>query len=195
MPKWNPDVRPEPDIDEVEMVDLAVESVTQEYGQPVRHRLQERLDDPYWLQRQAARCNDRAANQKLVERLGIMPKDGNTFNPNVPIAGLPVPPPRYFGSAHMMAAHYRTYSADHKIAMNFNAANNTVVVTGRPVQAIVLSHEKAQYLERDPYLAWLLRPLSMQVLLGYSAVAHDAPKGPKHFCVIRWFQEAVFVAG
>ena len=93
-----------------------------------------------------------------------------------------------------MEAHYITYSPEHKLAMNFNAASNTVVITGRPVQAIVLSHEKAEYLERDPYLAWLLRPLPMHVLLGYSAESPEAPKGPKHFCAIRWFQEAFFSA-
>ena len=67
------------------------------------------------------------------------------------------------------------------------------MITGRPVQAIVLSHEKAQYLERDPYLPWLLRPLPKHVLLGYTAESPEAPKGPKHFCVIRWFQEAFFL--
>ena len=85
-----------------------------------------------------------------------------------------------------------TYDPASKTAINFNESSKTRVVLGRPVQVIVLSHEMATFLERDPYLAWLVRPLQATVLLGYSAEADDAPRGAKHHCVIRWFQVIVF---
>ena len=113
------------------------------------------------------------------------------LNPVVPIPGLPTPPARALGSAQMMEAHYKTYSAEHKTAINFNPANHTVVVAGRPVQLLLVSHEKADYFERDMYVPWLLRPLQGIMLDGYSADTARAPPGPKHFCVIRHFQVIV----
>ena len=159
----------------------------------VQHRLQPRLVDPTWLIGLANKCDDR--KRKAEQDQGTdQPSGPARINPAVPIPGLPVPPAASYGSAHMMSAHYQTFAPEHKKAMNFIAALNTKVLCGRPIQIIVLSHEGASYLERDPYLAWLFRPLKNNILLGYDAKAKDAPGGPKHFCVIRWFQVSVFVA-
>ena len=164
----------------------------QEFGGVVEHRLQPRLVDPPWLKGLANRCDIR--KRKAERDQGTdQPAGPARINPAVPIPGLSVPPAASYGSAHMMSAHYQTYAPEHKKAMNFNAALNTKVLCGRPIQILVLSHEGASYLERDPYLAWLFRPLKINILLGYDAKAKDAPGGPKHFCVIRWFQVSAFL--
>ena len=90
-----------------------------------------------------------------------------------------------------MEAHYKTYSPDHKVAVNFNPSSHTIIVCGRPMQLLLASHEKAGDLERDMYVPWLFRPLPGIVIDGYSAGTADDPKGPKHYCVIRYFQVIV----
>ena len=101
---------------------------------------------------------------------------------------MPPPPAVLLGSANMMEAHYKALSPEHKIALNFSPGNHTTMICGRPMQLLMLSHEGAGWLERDQYVPWLFRPLPACVIDGYTAVAKDSPKGPKHFCVVRWFQ-------
>ena len=160
----------------------------QAYGEPVQARLQPRLEDPQWQVDHAARTDNRKAMLTLAQQEGKIATEGRTFNPVVPISGLPVPPAAALGSATIMESHFQTYSPDHKIAANFNPSMHTMVVCGRPVQLIIVSHEKAAWLERDQYVPWLFRPLPGIVLDGYTAGQKNAPKGHKHYCVIRWFQ-------
>ena len=165
----------------------------QEYGSNfVTGRLPPRLPDPPWLNKLADTCDDR---KRKASKAGLDPSDSSkaTINPAVPIAGLPVPPNEAFGSRHLMEEHYRTYSPTQKLAANFNPSQHTVVLCGRPVQGIVITWEGAQFLERDPYLSWLMRPLKVLNLLGYDASNRtDKPPGHKHFCVINWFQVSIF---
>ena len=160
----------------------------QEYGEPVRARLQHRLEDPQWQLAHAARTDKRKAIGQKATEDEQNPVKVLRFNPVVPIAGLPVPAASSLGSADLMESHFKTFSPAHKIAVNFNPGNHTMMICGRPVQLIMLSHEGAGWLERDMYLPWLFRPLPAIVIDGYTAEHKDSPRGPKHFCVIRWFQ-------
>ena len=163
----------------------------QEYGEPVQSRLQERLEDPAWVNRIADKCDARKRKAEADQALNPAASNKMNINPTVPIGGLPAPDAKYLGSSHKMAAHFMTYDPTFKTAINYNEGGKSKVVLGRPVQLICLSHEMAGFLERDPYLSWLFRPLPVNVLLGYSAEAEDAPEGPKHHCVIRWCQVIV----
>ena len=141
----------------------------QDFNEPVRARMLERLDDPEWQLAHAARCNDREAQQRAAQAEGHIPKEGRTFNPVVPIEGLPPPPAGSLGSAHLMDARSNADSPNHKVAVNFNPSNHTMIICGRPVQLLIVSHEKAGWLERDMYVPWLFRPLTGIVIDGYTA--------------------------
>ena len=157
------------------------------YGEPVEHRLQERLSDPHWQIKTAARIDKRKEERSVAEEEGHT-QPGDSINPVVPLAGMPPPPPASLGSATMMSNHYKAHSPAQKVALNFNPANNTMYICGRPTQLLMLSHEMAPELERDEYVPWVFRPLVAHCIEGYSADSRDAPGGPRHFCVIRWFQ-------
>ena len=86
----------------------------------------------------------------------------------------------------------KTHSPEHKIAISFNPGNHTMGIGGRPVQLIMLSQEGGGWLERDMYVPLLFRPLPALVIDGYTADDKGSPRGPKHFCVIRWFQVIFF---
>ena len=180
-------------VDSDEEYPAPKQPTVQEFGSSfIEGRLQPRLPDAPWLNKVADTCDER--KRKAFEA-GLDPFDSSkaTINPAVPIAGLPVPPNEAFGSRHLMEEHYRTYSPTHKLAANFNPSQHTVVLCGRPVQAIAITWEGAQFLERDPYLSWLLRPLKLLNILGYDASSRTSkPKGHKHFCVINWFQVIIF---
>ena len=179
-------------VDSDEEYPAPKQPTVQEFGSSfIDSRLQPRLPDAPWLNKLADKCDER---KRKASAAGLDTSDSSkaAINPAVPIAGLPVPPNEAFGSRHMMEEHYRTYSPTHKLAANFNPSQHTVVLCGRPVQAIAITWEGAQFLERDPYLAWLLRPLKLLNILGYDASSRSKPKGHKHFCVINWFQVIIF---
>ena len=162
----------------------------QDYGAMVTARLQPRLDDPQWQTEHAARCNNREQERARHEGPSVPAK--KTINPVVPIPGCPLPPPRSYGSATMMESHYERFSAEHKIAANFNPGNNAMMIAGRPVTVLQISHEGAGIMENDGYIPWLFRPLQVVTIDGYTAGEEIAPRGPKHYCVIRWMQATVF---
>ena len=96
--------------------------------------------------------------------------------------------PRALGSPHQVQAHLRKWHPIHIETVPFNAHRQPVFLQGRPVVLVVPSHPGADYLEQDPYLAWLFRPLQPIVLFGYDASTKRVA-GHKHLCVIRWFRE------
>ena len=160
----------------------------QTYRGPVVGRLQPRLQDPQWLNRIADESDER------LEHHRSNPEESRkrAFSPALPIPGLPPPPASSLGSRQQMQAHYRTFSPEHRRSANQHPCDNSVVIHGRPVQLIMITHEGASHSEREPYIPWLFRPLVPQCLLGYTADGPNAPGGPRHFCVINWFQALIF---
>ena len=166
---------------------------TQDYGGAKQHRMQERLPDPDWVLQHKGKTDRRLQVERQAMKDGTLLRGSRaTFNPVVPIAGLPVPASSSLGSATKMAAHYKKFSPEHKRFMNMNPSHGAVMICGRPVILVQLSHEKCGYLETDMYVPWLFRPLIAHVLDGYTAGESGSPRGPKHFCVIRWFQVISF---
>ena len=144
---------------------------------------------PDWLVAQAAvndsmrQCHDAYGN----EHDGV----GSELRENVPTPGLPPADPQALGSPHQMNAHLRKWSPLYIEAPAINAHRLPVVLQGRPVVVVIPSHPGADYLEADPYLPWVFRPLTPIVLYGYDASTKRV-KGHKHLCVIRWFREQCF---
>ena len=101
---------------------------------------------------------------------------------------MPPAEPSALGSPHQMQAHLKKWHPIYIEPPSFNAHRLPVFLQGRPVVLVIPSHPGAGYLEQDPYLAWLFRPLQPIVLFGYDASTKRVP-GHKHLCVIRWFRE------
>ena len=178
-PKWGAPGRPMPSDSA-----MPPHGSLQQHGGPVWARLQDRLEDPEWLNTLA----DQSDGRELLHRSQGGDDKRRKLNPAVPIPGLPPPPASALGSRQKMQAHHQTYSPEHRRAANFVPASKSVILCGRAVQLLMITHEQAEHNERDPYIPWLFRPLVPHCLLGYTADAKHSPKGPKHFCVIRWFQ-------
>ena len=162
----------------------------QSYGGPVVGRLQPHLPTPQWLNRIADESDAR------LEQHRNNPEESRkrAFSPALPIPGLPPPPASSLGSRQQMQAHFRSFSPEHRRTANFFPGDKSVVIKGRPVQLIMITHEGAQYGEREPYIPWLFRPLVPQCLLGYTFDGPNSPGEPRHFCVINWFQALIFLA-
>ena len=107
---------------------------------------------------------------------------------------MPVPPPKYFGNAERMRVHEMKSSAVNLDAGNYDIHKRTVVVKGRPVQSLQVSHQKAPSYEFDGYIPWLMRPVQVQAIQGYSSFDNDKPPGSAPYeVVVNWWQVLVFL--
>ena len=114
----------------------------------------------------------------------------------MPRAGMPVPPPKYFGNPERMRLHEMKSSPVNLDAGNFDIHKRTVCVKGRPVQCLQVSHQKARSYEFDGYIPWLMRPVPVQAIQGYSSFDKDKPSGSHPFeVVVNWWQVFVFWGG
>jgi hypothetical protein len=114
----------------------------------------------------------------------------------MPRAGMPVPPAKYFGNPERMRIHEMKSSAVNLDAGNFDIHKRTVCVKGRPVQCLQVSHQKARSYEFDGYIPWLMRPVPVQAIQGYSSFDKDRPPGSHPYeVVVNWWQVFVFLGG
>ena len=110
------------------------------------------------------------------------------------MAGMPVPPAKYLGNPDRMRLHEMKSSPINLEPANFDPQKRTVVVKGRPVQCLQVSHQKAQSFEFDGYIPFLMRPVPVQAFMGYSSFDKDKPAGSKpHEVVVNWWQVFVFL--
>ena len=120
-------------------------------------------------------------------------KKTRTENVAIPRAGMPVPPAKFLGNSERMRMHYMKSSAIN-LEVDFDLHKRTVVVMGRPVQCLQVCHPKAQSFELDGYIPFLVRPVPVQAILGYSSFDKDKPAGSKpHEVVVNWWQVFVFL--
>ena len=81
-------------------------------------------------------------------------------------------------------------------AGNYDIHKRTVVVKGRAVQCLQVSHPKAKSFEFDGYIPWLMRPVPVQAIQGYSSFDKDKPSGSHPYeVVVNWWQVFVFLGG
>ena len=114
----------------------------------------------------------------------------------IPRAGMPVPPAKYFGNPERMRLHEMKSSAINLDAANFDIHKRTVVIKGRPVQCLQVSHQKAKSFEFDGYIPYLMRPVPVQAIQGYSSFDKDKPSGSHPYeVVVNWWQVFVFLVG
>ena len=110
----------------------------------------------------------------------------------MPRAGMPVPPAKFFGNPDRMRLHEMKSSPINLEPANFDPHKRTVVVKGRPVQCLQVSHQKAQSFEFDGYIPFLMRPVPVQALQGYSSFDKDKPSGSHPYeVVVNWWQVLV----
>ena len=123
-------------------------------------------------------------------------KRRRTVDLAMPRAGMPVPPPKYFGNPERMRLHEMKSSPVNLDAGNFDIHKRTVCVKGRPVQCLQVSHQQARSYEFDGYIPWLMRPVPVQAIQGYSSFDKDKPSGSHPYEVVgNWWQWFVFMAG
>ena len=112
----------------------------------------------------------------------------------MPRAGMPVPPPKYFGNPDRMRFHDMKSSPINLEAGNFDIHKRTVAIKGRPVQCLQVSHQKAKSFEFDGYIPYLMRPVPVQAIQGYSSFDRDKPSGSHPYeVVVNWWQVLVFL--
>ena len=137
-------------------------------------------------------------SRKLLERPPATEsaKRRRTVDLAMPRAGMPVPPAKYFGNPERMRLHEMKSSAINLDAANFDIHKRTVVIKGRPVQCLQVSHQKAKSFEFDGYIPWLMRPVPVQAIQGYSSFDKDRPSGAHPYeVVVNWWQVIVFQGG
>ena len=121
------------------------------------------------------------------------PKRRRLVNVALPMAGMPVPPPKYFGNPERMRFHNMKTSAVNLDAGNFDIHKRTVCIKGRPVQCLQVSHQKAPSYEFDGYIPYLMRPVPVQALMGYTSYDKDKPSASHpHEVVVNWWQVFAF---
>ena len=81
-------------------------------------------------------------------------------------------------------------------AGNFDIHKRTICVKGRPVQCLQVSHQKARSFEFDGYIPWIMRPVPVQAIMGYSSFDKDRPPSSHPYeVVVNWWQVFVFLVG
>ena len=95
-----------------------------------------------------------------------------------------------------MRSHHMKTDPINLEAGNFDIHKRTVTVKGRPVQCLQVSHQEAKTFEFDGYIPWLMRPVPVQAIQGYTAYDKDKPPGSHpHEVVVNWWQVCVFLYG
>ncbi len=142
---------------------------------------------------------DYVGNMFPVEIRGLEPtvQDWNTHETtlpenrvNFPQRGIPFPDPAALGSnTHMDAFSYMYRS---ELYANFDPARHVIMIEGRPVCCLIVSHNRPPPFECDPYMLTALRPLRPLILFGVTAGSHMAPKMKAKFSVTEWWKVTFF---
>jgi hypothetical protein len=105
-----------------------------------------------------------------------------------PTPGLPLAPIQATGSAAMMGHHLYHWHGSTTSALHFRPESRTVMVDGRPVQAVIMSHNHAPHWEWQPLLRYSLRPLNPVVLVGVSAHTTEAKRLEGKHAPCQWWK-------
>ena len=77
-------------------------------------------------------------------------------------------------------------------SQDWRPERNVIVIAGRPVCVLMVSHQGAKALEWDSYHNLIFGPLRPVVLLGPTGHSAQAPKMQPKFSVIEWWKVFVF---
>ena len=124
------------------------------------------------------------------------PKKGETKSKATSVAfkaGVPPPPmPDVIMSLKLMAQWNARWDDLHVSSKDWRPERNVIVIAGRPVCVLMVSHQGAKALEWDSYHNLIFGPLRPVVLLGPTGHSAQAPKMQPKFSVIEWWKVFVF---
>ena len=137
----------------------------------------------------------KTSRKRLADHVpGSSSKRTRTVPVAMPMAGMPVPPAKYFGNSERMRLHEMKSSPINLETGNFDIHKRTVCIKGRPVQCLQVSHQKARSFEFDGYIPFLMRPVPVQAIQGYSSFDVDKPFASHPYeVVVNWWQVFVFL--
>ena len=137
----------------------------------------------------------KTSRKRLADNVpGSSSKRTRTVPVAMPMAGMPVPPAKYFGNSERMRLHEMKSSPINLETGNFDIHKRTVCIKGRPVQCLQVSHQKARSFEFDGCIPFLMRPVPVQAIQGYSSFDPDRPFASHPYEVVgNWWQVLVFL--
>ena len=125
------------------------------------------------------------------------PKRGETKSKATSVAfkaGVPPPPMLAVIMSLQLMAQWNTRWGDmHVKSQDWRPERNVIVIAGRPVCVLMVSHQGAKALEWDSYHNLIFGPLRPVVLLGPTGHSAQAPKMQPKFSVIEWWKVFVFL--
>ena len=108
-------------------------------------------------------------------------------------AGIPPPPmAAVLHSLSLMAQWNARWQDKHVTSKDWRSERNTVMVAGRPVGIIIVSHQAASPIEWDSYHNLIWHPLRPVILFGPTGLSVQDPKMQCKFTVIQWWKVFVF---
>ena len=106
---------------------------------------------------------------------------------NLPAPGMPYPPTEAIGSPGGMVAWGSRLVPENVANKDVAPTDNTLVLQGRPVQLLLVSHAAAPPIEWDSYMNFAFRPLRPTVLFCNPSAVYT-PWQPPHYAVIQWWK-------
>ena len=106
---------------------------------------------------------------------------------HLPTPGMPYPPTEAIGSPGGMVAWGSRLVPENVANKDVAPTDNTLVLQGRPVQLLLVSHAAAPPIEWDSYMNFAFRPLRPTVLFGNPSAVYT-PWQPAHYAVIQWWK-------
>ena len=103
-------------------------------------------------------------------------------------ANIPPPMPSVLSSLSLTAQWNARWQDKHVNSKDWRPERNTIVIAGRPVGVIIVSHQGSSPIEWDSYHNLLFKPLRPVVLLGPTGRSMQAPKLEHKFTVIEWWK-------
>lgn len=122
---------------------------------------------------------------------GKGPAKGKVPQSLLPVPGLPPPPASAIGNKYLTGIHNYKWS-QHVSPQDFLPYRNTLYVSGRPVQCLVITHHHAPRRDWMPYLNFHMRPLNPICLLGVSAGTTESPSMKTPHSVTQWWKVPFF---
>ena len=102
--------------------------------------------------------------------------------------------PEVLQSQSLMAQWNARWDDKHVNSKDWRPEKNTIMVAGRPVGVLIVSHQGASPIEWDSYHNLVFYPLRPVILFGPTGMSVQAPKMQHKFIVIEWWK-VIFLIG
>ena len=138
--------------------------------------------EPAW------RAKARAGSDKAqtYKKRAAEPNPPPNRDPIQPQIGIPLAPPDAYGSKHLMDLHASNYASNTNA--RFDPARFSVMIDGRPVVVVILTHNHAPTSEWNPQIAESFYPCCPLVLRGLTGKSAEHPTMRRAHCVSQWWK-------